>query len=174
MKKVRFLQDRNPGVPGIIYKLAEHEAGARKLNNDRQLWKTVAEISNRPVRDIYTGRLLAGKQFDLDHFIPWSYITNDELWNLTPMDARLNSSKSNKLPEWNAYFSALADNQYFLYQMIFSNELVRKQFEKCRRDNLNAIWATESLYVEGNSEEQFRIILEHNMKPLYESARLQG
>ena len=174
LKKVRFLQDRNPGVPGIIYKLEEHEASVRKLKNARALWKTVAEVSNRPIWDIYTGQLLTGNQFDLDHYIPWSYVTNDELWNLTPMDGRLNSSKSNKLPKWEAYFRSLAKNQYFLYEMIFSNELVRKQFEKCRRDNLNAIWAAESLYVEGNSEEQFRNILEHNMKPLYESARLQG
>ena len=174
LKKVRFLQDRNPGVPGIIYKLEEHEASVRKLNNARALWKTVSEVSNRPIWDIYTGLLLTRNQFDLDHFIPWSYVTNDELWNLTPMDGRLNSSKSNKLPKWEAYFRSLAKNQYFLYEMIFSNELVRKQFEKCRRDNLNAIWAAESLYVEGNSEEQFRNILEHNMKPLYESARLQG
>lgn len=174
LKKVRFLQDRNPGVPGIIYKLEEHEAGTRKLNNARRLWKTVAEVSNRPIRDIYTGQLLAGNQFDLDHFIPWSYITNDELWNLTPMDGRLNSSKSNKLPEWEAYFRSLAENQYFLYEMIFSRELVRKQFEKCRRDNLNAVWAAETLYVEGNSGERFRDILEHNLRPLYESAKLQG
>ena len=58
--------------------------------------------------------------------------------------------------------------------MIFSREQVRRQFEKCRRDNLNAIWATETLYVEGNSEGQFKNILEHNLKPLYESAKLQG
>ena len=134
----------------------------------------MTEVSNRPIRDIYTGQLLAEKQFDLDHFIPWSYVTNDELWNLTPMDGKLNSSKSNKLPKWETYFQSLAENQYFLYEIIFSHEQVRKQFEKCRRDNLNAIWAVETLYVEGNSEEQFRNILEHNMKPLYESARLQG
>ena len=174
LKKVRFLQDRNPGVPGIIYKLEEHSANARKLNNARALWKTVSDVSCVPIRDIYTGKMLENNQFDLDHFIPWSYITNDELWNLTPMDGRLNSSKSNKLPEWNAYFQALAENQYFLYQMIFSKELVRKQFEKCRRDNLNAVWAAETLYVEGNSEGQFKNILEHNLKPLYESAKLQG
>ena len=52
MKKVRFLHDRNPGVPGIIYKLEENEAGARKLNNARQLWKTVATVSDRPIKNI--------------------------------------------------------------------------------------------------------------------------
>lgn len=174
LKKVRFLQDRNPGVPGIIYKLEEHSASVRKLNQARALWKMVSEVSQTPVKDIYTGRFLENNQYDLDHFIPWSYVTNDELWNLTPIDKRLNSSKSNKLPEWNPYFQSLADNQYFLYQMIFSKELVRKQFEKCRRDNLNTIWASEELYVEGNSESRFKKILEHNLKPLYEAARLQG
>lgn len=34
--------------------------------------------------------------------------------------------------------------------------------------------ATERLYIEGNSREQFINILEHNMKPLYDSAYLQG
>ena len=174
LKKVRFLQDRNPGVPGIIYKLEEHSASVRKLNQARELWKKVAQVSGKPLRDIYTGLVLEGGQFDLDHFIPWSYVTNDELWNLTPIDRRLNSSKGNKLPKWDTYFRSLAASQYFLYQMIFSKELVRQQFENCRRDNVNAVWAAQSLYVEGNSEERFKNILAHNLRPVYESALLQG
>lgn len=31
MKKIRFLQDRNPGVPGIVYKLQDEENKTRKL-----------------------------------------------------------------------------------------------------------------------------------------------
>ena len=68
----------------------------------------------------------------------------------------------------------MAESQYRLYKVIFSHAEVRTRFEKCRRDNLNAIWATERLYIEGNSREQFINILEHNMKPLYDSAYLQG
>ena len=33
---------------------------------------------------------------------------NDELWNLMPMDASLNSSKSNRLPKWNPFFQNFA------------------------------------------------------------------
>ena len=90
------------------------------------------------------------------------------------MNGRLNSSKSNKLPDWDAYFPLLANKQFFLYKTVFSYDVVRDQFEKCRKENLNAIWASESLYIEGNSEEQFKGILEHNLKPIYELARLQG
>ncbi len=172
--KMRYLQDRNPGVPGIIYKIDENNVGIRKLNNARALWKVVAEVSGKPIRDIYTGEKLSVDQFDLDHFIPWSFIANDELWNLTPMDRRLNSRKGNKLPNWDVFFNSHAANQYFLNEMIFSNKLVRKKFEECLSDNLNAIWAADTLYIGSNNREQFRNILEHNMRPLYEAAQMQG
>ncbi|MFR7631082.1 MAG: HNH endonuclease signature motif containing protein [Lachnospira eligens] len=29
----------------------------------------------------------------MDHFIPWSFVMNDELWNLMPMDSSLFSKK---------------------------------------------------------------------------------
>ncbi len=174
LKKIRFLQDRNPGVPGIIYKLSPENETTRKLGNARDLWKSAASIGCMSVHDIYSGKELDLQKFDLDHFVPWSYVANDELWNLIPMEKRLNSSKNNKLPDWNEYFRGMAETQYKLYKAIFTFDSVRKSFEKCRRDNLNAIWATERLYIEGNTREQFTNILEHNMKPLYDSALLQG
>ena len=168
LKKVRFLQDRNPGVPGIIYKLSAENESSRKLNNARNLWKCAANAGAVAIWDIYTRDPIKTNSFDLDHFVPWSYVANDELWNLIPMERRLNASKSNKLPEWDKYFSGLASMQFCLYKAIF------KSFEKCRRDNLNAIWAAETLYVEGNSQEQFTNILSRNLKPIYDSAHLQG
>ncbi len=174
LKKVRFLQDRNPGVPGIIYKLSPDNENGRKLNNARELWKCAAKAGAISIRDIYTGEPIETMRFDLDHFVPWSYVANDELWNLIPMERRLNSSKSNKLPVWDKYFSGLASMQYSLYKAIFTFPDIRRNFEKCRRDNLNAVWASETLYVEGNSQEQFTNILEHNLKPIYDSAHLQG
>lgn len=174
LKKIRFLQDRNPGVPGIIYKLSSENEGARKLTHARTLWKCATEASHLTVTDIYSGVVLDTKQFDLDHFVPWSFVANDELWNLVPMDRRLNSSKSNRLPMWEIYFSGLAAAQYGLYKSVFTYPVVREAFEKCRRDNLNAIWAADTLYVEGNTREKFYAILEHNLRPIYDSAYLQG
>ena len=174
LKKVRFLQDRNPGVPGIIYKLSPENESTRKLNNARSLWKCAAKTGAVSMRDIYTCDPISITRFDLDHFVPWSYVANDELWNLIPMERRLNSSKSNKLPEWDKYFPKLALMQYSLYKAVFAYPVIRTHFEKCRRDNLNAIWASETLYVEGNSQKQFTSILEHNLKPIYDSAHLQG
>lgn len=86
----------------------------------------------------------------------------------------LNSSKSNRLPEWDLYFGNLAALQYKMYETVFNHEQIQKAFEKCRRDNLNAMWAVENLYIPGNSEEQFTNILEHNLRPVYDAAKLQG
>lgn len=36
------------------------------------------------------------------------------------------------------------------------------------------IRAVENLYIPGNSEEQFTNILEHNLRPVYDAAKLQG
>ena len=174
LKKIHFLQDRNPGVPGIIYKLLPENDNSRKVNNARELWKCAVDISREPIFDIYSNMQLNMKRFDLDHFVPWSYIANDELWNLIPMEKSLNSSKNNKLPSWDLYFKKMAERQYQLYKIIYKFKEVQKQFEKCRRDNLNAIWASETLYIQGNTEEQFMNILEHNLRPLYDSACLQG
>lgn len=75
---------------------------------------------------------------------------------------------------WEIYFSGLAAAQYGLYKSVFTYPVVREAFEKCRRDNLNAIWAADTLYVEGNTREKFYAILEHNLRPIYDSAYLQG
>ena len=173
-KKIRYLQDRNPGVPGIIYKLSSESELIRKLANARILWKTASTLGLVKLRDIYTDGYLSIDAFDLDHFIPWSYIANDELWNLIPMSRSLNSSKNNRLPDWERYYRKMSQIQYELYEAVFISPIIRDRCEACRKDNLNAIWATELLYVEGNSKEQFSQILEHNLKPIYDSARLQG
>ena len=43
------------------------------------------EESAREIRDVFTGQQVKEKQYDVDHFIPWSFVMNDELWNLMPV-----------------------------------------------------------------------------------------
>lgn len=172
LKKVRYLQDRNPGVPGIIYKLEPENERTRKLAHVRKLWNAIIELL--PIRDIYSGNLISSKAYEVDHFIPWSYIANDEIWNLVPMESSLNSSKSNKLPRWEPYFGEFAGRQYGMYQEVQKSDMLFKLFHECYRDNLVSIWASEELYQPGISEKKFVNILEKNMRPIYESARVQG
>ena len=171
-EKVKWLQNSNPEVPGLVYKLAPMDEKMRKLNHVRKLWEGILEISE--VRDVFTESPVVSRQYDVDHFIPWSFVMNDELWNLMPMDASLNSSKSNRLPKWNPFFQRFAANQYLLYGLIHEKAGIRKLFESCYRDNLHSLWAGQELYRKGNSREEFYHILQKNMQPVYDSARRQG
>lgn len=171
-EKVKWLQNNNPEVPGLVYKLAPMDEKMRKLNKVRKLWEGILESGE--VRDVFTDQPVVPKQYDVDHFIPWSFVMNDELWNLMPMDSSLNSSKSNKLPKWNPFFNRFAANQYMLYEAIHQKDGIYRLFEACYKDNLHSIWAGQELYRKGNSKEEFYNILLKNMRPVYDSARRQG
>ena len=171
-EKVKWLQNNNPEVPGLVYKLAPMDEKMRKLGKVRKLWEGVLE--NRPIQDVFTGQLIQEKKYDIDHFVPWSFVMNDELWNLMPMDSSLNSSKSNRLPKWDPFFRRFADNQYVMYELIQEYPGIHKLYEGCFRDNLHSIWAGQELYRPGNTRETFESILEKNMLPVYDSARRQG
>ena len=171
-EKVKWLQNNNPEVPGLIYKLAPLDEKMRKLGHVRKLWDGILDL--RCINDVFTDNPIDQSKYDVDHFIPWSFVMNDELWNLMPMDSSLNSAKSNRLPAWNDFFIRFAKNQYIMYEMIHEKEGIRKLYEACYRDNLHSIWANQELYRKGNSDAEFYGILEKNMRPVYDSARRQG
>lgn len=177
--KALFIQDRNPGVPGVMYKVApETEEKRKSLKNARELWIATVDVTGKPLYEIYTCNELSINEFDLDHFVPRSYVSNDELWNLTPMAKQLNSSKNNKLPE-RRYIKDFVEYNYYLYSLIFANNnkdqaaILKHYFDRCENQHLNAIWAAEKLYIPGNTKEQFGNILEENLSLVYDSAKLQ-
>lgn len=172
LEKVKWLQNNNPEVPGLVYKLAPADEKMRKLTNARKLWNAVLNVV--PIVDVFKDELIDTEKYDLDHFIPWSFVMNDELWNLMPMDSSLNSKKSNKLPQWDLFFDRFADNQFTLYELLYDKPGIHKLYEACYRDNLHSIWANQELYRKGNSREEFHVILNKNMRPVYDSARRQG
>lgn len=97
-----FLQKRNPNIPDISGKLIK-PAVRNSLGKQRQLWKEIIERLGS-IECIYTGKLLTGRAFDLDHFIPYSFVSHDQLWNLIPGDPSFNRSKNSKLPLLEKHF----------------------------------------------------------------------
>ncbi len=171
-EKVRWLQNNNPEVPGLVYKLAPLDDKMRKLGFVRKLWDGV--LNTTKIIDVFKEEPIKKESYDVDHFIPWSFVMNDELWNLMPIDSSLNSSKRNRLPQWDKFFIRFAQNQYTMYELVHEKAGIRKLYESCYRDNLHSIWASQELYRKGNSREEFYEILERNMRPVYDSARRQG
>ena len=167
---IMYLQRRNPGVPGIASKI--YPPQERKLTVVTKYWKYI--IGSMPVADIYTGEVLTTKDLSIDHFVPWSYVASDELWNLIPTPKSVNSSKSNNLPDWDRYFKRLAGAEYDAYEKTCSDEKAAKLFHECAKENLNSDDVRYRLYRPGQSREQFTNQLEEVMHPVYESAKNMG
>lgn len=146
-EKVKWLQNNNPEIPGLVYKMAPIDEKMRKLAHVRNLWEEILDI--RPVVDVFKDEPIDKDNYDVDHFIPWTFVMNDELWNLMPMDSSLNSSKSDKLPQWDPFFERFAYNQFCLYELIYEQNVIHKLYEACYRDNLHSIWANQELYRKG-------------------------
>jgi hypothetical protein len=90
---VEYLQRRNPNTPAIVRKVAAPITRS-SLGAARNHWRTVGDRIE--LKSIYSGQVL--HDLSIDHFMPWSFVVHDQLWNLIPLSGSENSSKSNQLP----------------------------------------------------------------------------
>lgn len=105
----RYLQARNPNIPAVINKITAAGESSRRLQKQREFWELV--MKNTGVNCIYSGKPLARDNYALDHYVPWSFVGHDNLWNLIPALPSANSSKSDNLPD-GRYLGALAEAHY--------------------------------------------------------------
>lgn len=106
----QYLQARNPNVPGVVNKL--RAPMVRQLNAARHFWRTIRENLEKEghterFQDIYSEQPL-GESLSIDHFLPWSFVTHDLLWNLTPVAPSTNSKKGDLIPDLTFYLPRLA------------------------------------------------------------------
>lgn len=102
-----FLQQRNPNIPNIPNKLTR-PMERTSLSKQRRFWDDVIRIGGH-VHCIYTGQEIHIGDYAVDHFLPWSFVAHDQLWNLIPADNSINSSKSDKLPPLDCFLKKLAE-----------------------------------------------------------------
>lgn len=103
----QFIQKRNPNVPDVSSKLIK-PIQRDSLTKQHKFWDTYIETVGS-MNCIYTGKQIYAKQYDLDHFVPWSFVSHNLLWNLIPADPSINSSKNNNLPILEVYLKPFAN-----------------------------------------------------------------
>ncbi len=134
---VAFLQKRNPNLPNIGEKLFAPPAN-RDLSKAHKFWNIVFE--DHAVESIYTKQALRKENISIDHFVPWSYVTHDLLWNLVPVEKAVNSSKGNNLPDMDRYFQGFAKLQYLAVQTVASKRTnLLEDYSMLFRENTNEI-----------------------------------
>ena len=167
---ILYIQKRNPSVPGIADKL--YPPQERKLEKVKKYWKLI--LSLEPVREIYDNQILTEKDISIDHFVPWSYVAHDEMWNLNPTTKSINSSKSNNLPDWDTYFNRLAQQEFQSYRLMWKYDVVHKEFERCAKEHINNDDIRYRVYRKGLEFPEFAGELKSIILPVYQSAQNCG
>jgi hypothetical protein len=106
----RFLQARNPHVPGITEKV--RMPGSRKLAPARRMFSHL-RARQGCLLDVYDGTTLDDR-FAIDHVLPRAFVAHDLLWNLAPTQQQMNRDKGEALPD----SSLLARIGAFQYELI--------------------------------------------------------
>ena len=122
-----FLQKRNPNVPDVPSKLIKPIL-RDSLTRQHRFWDSYIETVGS-IRCIYTDKPLVVRDYDLDHFIPWSFVSHNLLWNLLPADSSINSSKSNNLPLLDKYLKPYATLHYEALKTLYPKKPNDKIFE---------------------------------------------
>ena len=120
-----FLQNKNPNTLSLIDKL-QKPTDRISLNKQTKYWKTI--INKESIKCIYSGKTITPETFSLDHFLPWSFVGHDKLWNLIPMRKNDNSYKSDNIPLVDKYLDKFIDTQYNGLQIAYE-EMGKIQWE---------------------------------------------
>lgn len=178
-KLLYFLQKKNQNVPAILLKL--EPPFKRDLSRSKDLWRRVVN-ENLELVDIYIKQSFTNDNFkkygqlSIDHFIPWSFVMHDEIWNLIPTFKNINSKKNNNLVPINKYMEKFCDMQFLALNTLIKSKLKKDKFMLEEYQNtfrgLNISGVIEGR--EKLHKESFFRCLKETIQPLYQIAHNQG
>lgn len=178
---IYYLQKKNPNVPAIPLKL--NPPDKRNLGDATKLWNYYGAF--KPLIDIYMNKTIDDEtaqnygSLSIDHFLPWSFVLHNEIWNLLPSFKNINSSKNNDLPNLELYLKDFCNLQYDLFEFMRGNSHEGKQkkwINKLLEDYLHimpADWEGEKALKEVSAD-RFKDCLCQTVTPLYQIAYNQG
>lgn len=119
---VNYLQNKNPNVIALVNKLQKPSVRA-SLSKQTKYWKTVLKEEN--LSCIFSEKPITRNDLSLDHFLPWSFIGHDQLWNLIPVSKSVNSSKNDNIPSMEKYLDRFIKMQ--LLGLEVSHQIMNKK-----------------------------------------------
>jgi hypothetical protein len=122
---VGYLQKHNPSIPGVIYKTAPPKS-RDSLSRQTKYW--IDFLHEQPDTEcIYSKQKLLRQPISIDHFLPWSFVCHDRIWNLVPTSTTVNSKKSNTLPSIERYLDKFVQVQH---KALVFHSIHNKQWDK--------------------------------------------
>lgn len=166
---LQHMQKKNPSIPNLSQKLRPIFTRVSIDPELRKLWARFI-LQNNP-SCIFSGNKLLSGGFDMDHFLPWKFVTHNQMWNLLPINPSVNSSKSDRIPDMGQFLDPFVTYQaeflFYLHQ-----SLSEKKFDnrtECYVIDLK-LKSTDDLF----DRDKLLLSYGHTMEPLAKIALNQG
>jgi len=106
-----YMQSKNPSTPNLSSKLLPPPKRSA-LKEQKDFWIAAIKGNRDKIRCPYSNEKIDTDNFALDHFLPWSFVVHDRLWNLVPTIPEINLHKSDNLPSEKYIYSLTQDHFY--------------------------------------------------------------
>lgn len=130
----RFLEQINDD--NVLVRVIDKLELATPKREDLSVYREILRREFEENTCFYCGKKL-GKNIHVDHFIPWSFVKDDKLWNFVLSCAKCNERKSNRLPKQDFLIRIEERNKGI---QVTDNIIVQKDFEGYSQDLLNRMW----------------------------------
>lgn len=130
----RFLEQINDD--NVLVRIIDKLELATPKREDLSVYREILRREFEENTCFYCGKKL-GKKIHVDHFIPWSFVKDDKLWNFVLSCDKCNERKSNKLPKQD-FLIKIEQRNYDIQGT--DNIIVQKDFEGYSQNLLSRMW----------------------------------
>lgn len=172
-----YLQKKNPNVPAIPLKL-EIPVKRESLVKAKRFWDIVSV--EKPLYDFYTNQDMSIENqnvrgvISIDHFIPWSFVMHNELWNLTPAFKNVNSAKNDSLPVLDKYLKDFCSMQFEAFEIVRKSGKLNRELIDYTHTRIPLYMRSDRDIYEKVDKEYFCNALSETIIPLHQMALNQG
>jgi 5-methylcytosine-specific restriction endonuclease McrA len=164
---VKYMQSRNPNIPNIASKAIIPEK-RNALYIQKKVWKEILNMHR--FKCIYSNEIISPDNLALDHFLPWTFVAHDRMWNLVPTTKHVNSAKSNYIPNFDKYLDKFIDRQFQCLKVLHQDD--PKLWKRIIEDYV------VDLKMDNKSDtlvkENFMTAYKRTFNPYYDLAKSQG
>lgn len=139
----RFLEKVNE--ERVAVKLLDKIDGSAKRSN-LAMYRQILYEEFENKKCFYCGKQLNSDRMEVDHFIPWSFIKDDNLWNLVLSCPVCNRKKNDKLPAEDFITMLIKRNncitieKYKFEMKNYQDKMVRYIYNWAKINGYNKIW----------------------------------
>ena len=130
----KFLETVND--ESVLVKLLDKLELATPHRENLSIYREILRKEFEEDTCFYCGKKLTGV-VHVDHFIPWSYVKDDKMWNFVLSCSSCNLKKNNKIPV--ERFLIKIQNRNSRAEQI-QNKIVRQDFKDYDNDRLQRLW----------------------------------